>query len=93
MDLLDTKIKYMEPHVFETMLHLQFLQLDSNCLTYIEPWILNSWQSLMSIILARNLWDYGHNVCRLAHGSAASRGATIATCSVPTRSMCRMRMS
>nr|XP_045756820.1 leucine-rich repeat transmembrane neuronal protein 1-like [Mirounga angustirostris] len=63
MDLLGNKIKYMEPHVFETLLHLRSLQLDSNRLIYIEPWIL---KSLMSIILARNLWDCGRNVCGLA---------------------------
>ncbi|XP_044925417.1 leucine-rich repeat transmembrane neuronal protein 1-like [Mustela putorius furo] len=53
-------------HVFEILLHLQTLQLDSSCLTYIEPWILNSWKSLMSIILARNIWDCGCIVCGLA---------------------------
>lgn len=66
MDLLGNKIKYMEPHVFETLPHLRSLQLDSSRLIYIEPWILNSWKSLMSIILAWNLWDCGRNVCGLA---------------------------
>lgn len=66
MDLLGNKIKYMEPHVFETLPHLQSLQLDSNYLTCVEPWILNSWKSLTSIIRDRNLWNCGCNMCSLA---------------------------
>ncbi|CAJ0968456.1 unnamed protein product [Ranitomeya imitator] len=66
MDLSGNEIEYMEPHVFESVPHLESLHLDSNRLTYIDSRILNSWKSLTSITLAGNSWDCGRNVCSLA---------------------------
>ncbi|KAM9331398.1 leucine-rich repeat transmembrane neuronal protein 1 [Gastrophryne carolinensis] len=66
MDLSGNEIEYIEPHVFESVPHLESLQLDSNRLTYIDPRILNSWKSLTSITLSGNNWDCGRNVCALA---------------------------
>ncbi|KAM8938697.1 leucine-rich repeat transmembrane neuronal protein 1 [Pelodytes ibericus] len=66
MDLSGNEIEYIEPHVFESVPHLQSLQLDSNRLTYIDSRILNSWKTLSSITLAGNTWDCGRNVCALA---------------------------
>ncbi|KAM5194541.1 leucine-rich repeat transmembrane neuronal protein 1 [Mantella aurantiaca] len=66
MDLSGNEIEYMEPHVFESVPHLESLQLDSNRLTYIDSRILNSWKSLTSITLSGNNWDCGRNVCALA---------------------------
>ncbi|XP_040275231.1 leucine-rich repeat transmembrane neuronal protein 1 [Bufo bufo] len=66
MDLSGNEIEYIEPHVFESVPHLESLLLDSNRLTYVDPRILNSWKSLTSITLAGNSWDCGRNVCALA---------------------------
>ncbi|XP_070612633.1 leucine-rich repeat transmembrane neuronal protein 1 [Erythrolamprus reginae] len=74
MDLSGNEIEYIEPHVFESVPHLQSLQLDSNRLTYVHPRILNSWKSLVSISLSANVWDCGRNICALATWLSTFKG-------------------
>ncbi|XP_026574730.1 leucine-rich repeat transmembrane neuronal protein 1 [Pseudonaja textilis] len=74
MDLSGNEIEYMEPHVFESVPHLQSLQLDSNRLTYVHPRILSSWKSLVSISLSANAWDCGRNICALASWLSTFKG-------------------
>nr|XP_033808629.1 leucine-rich repeat transmembrane neuronal protein 1 [Geotrypetes seraphini] len=74
MDLSANEIEYIEPHVFETVPHLDSLQLDSNRLTYIDSRILRSWKSLTSISLSGNIWDCGRNVCALASWLSTFKG-------------------
>ncbi|KAL8206586.1 UNVERIFIED_CONTAM: Leucine-rich repeat transmembrane neuronal protein 1 [Gekko kuhli] len=74
LDLSGNEIEYIEPHVFESVPHLQALQLDSNRLTYIHPRILSSWNALTSISLSANVWDCGRNICALASWLSSFKG-------------------